>query len=193
VTAVLTPAVADRPDTSWALRPPRVPLRRVFLTCGLVLAAEIPLMLVMGGTWVDAMLPGYAILMVTFGAVFCFAAVTVAGFTAGAAAAGLLLLGAVDLLPVLGGAAVLALICGVAPGWARVEAWQAARSVALTAGEEAAVARAPLPVTGRHRINGPRQRISWRLDRVVAAYLVLAFPPAIAAFSLWFIGWVAGR
>ncbi|MGK5113864.1 MULTISPECIES: hypothetical protein [unclassified Geodermatophilus] len=192
MTAVQAMAPA-RPDTSWAVRPPRVDLRRVFLTCGLVLAAEIPLMLVMGNTWDEAMLPGYAILMVTFGAVFCFAAVTVAGFTAGAAAAGLLVLGVVDLLPVLGGAAVLALVCGVAPGWARVEAWQAARSVALTAGEEAAVARTALPLTGRHRMKGPRQRLVWRLDRAFAAFLVLGFPPAIAAFSLWFIGWVAAR
>jgi hypothetical protein len=182
-----------RPAATWAARPPRVDLRRVFLVCGLVLAAEIPLMLVMGNSWDEALLPGYAILMVTFGAVFCFAAVTVAGFTAGAAAAGLLVLGVVGLVPVLAGAALLALLCGVAPGWARVEAWQAARSVALTAGEEAGLARTALPLTGRHRMKGPRQKIVWRADRAFAAFLVLAFPPSIAALSLWFIGWVALR
>jgi hypothetical protein len=192
VTTTQLPA-AGRAATAWPVRPPRVDLRRVFLVCGAVLAAEIPLMLVMGNSWDEAMLPGYAILMVTFGAVFCFAAVTVAGFTAGAAAAGLLVLGVADLLLVLGGAAVLALVCGVAPGWTRVEAWQAARSVALTAGEEAGVARTALPLTGRHRMKGPRQRLTWRLDRAFAAFLVLAFPPSIAAFSLWFIGWVALR
>ncbi|MGY1636159.1 hypothetical protein ACI78V_05845 [Geodermatophilus sp. SYSU D00742] len=182
-----------RPEETWAVRPPRVDLRRVFGVCGLVLAAEIPLMLLMGNSWVEALLPGYAILMVTFGAVFCLAAVTVAGFTVGAAAAGLLPLGVVGLLPVLGGAALLALLCGVAPGWARVEAWQAARSVALTAGEEAAVARTALPLTGRHRVTGPRRRLTFRPDRAFAAFVVLAFPPSITAVSLWFVGWVAER
>jgi hypothetical protein len=176
------------------LTAPRVPLRRVFLTCAGVLAAEVAVMLVLGEGWQATLLPGYAIILVAFGAVFCLAAVTVAGFITGAAGAGLLLLGAVDLLPLLGGAAVLALVCGIAPGWARVEAWQATRFQALTAGEEAAVARrAPPAAVGRHRIDGPKARIRWRTDRVFAAFLVLAFPPSVAAFSLWFVDWVSGR
>jgi len=121
------------------------------------------------------------------------AACTVAGFPAGAASAGLVVLGVVGLLPVLGGAAALAVLCGFSTGWTRVEAWQAARSVALTAGQEAAGARTPPPITGRHRPGGPGRRIAFRGDRAVAAFLVLAFPPAIASFSLWFVEWVATR
>jgi hypothetical protein len=176
-----------------ALSAPRVPLRRVFLTCGGVLAAEVALLLVMGEHWQAALLPGYAIILLAFGAAFCLGAVTVAGFITGAAGAGLLLLGAAGLLPLLGGAAVLALICGIAPGWSRVEAWQAARFQALTAQEEAVAARRSVPTVGRHRVDGPAVRIRWRTDRVVAAFLVLAFPPCVAAFSLWFVDWVSSR
>jgi hypothetical protein len=175
------------------LSAPRVPLRRVFLTCGGVLAAEVALLLVMGQDLRATLLPGYAIILLAFGAAFCLGAVTVAGFVTGAAGAGLLLLGVVGLLPLLGGAAVLALICGVAPGWSRVEAWQAARFQALTAQEEAVAARRTPPTVGRHRLDGPAVRISWRTDRVVAAFLVLAFPPAVAAFSMWFVGWITAR
>jgi hypothetical protein len=176
-----------------ALTAPRVPLLRVFLTCAGVLAAEVALLLVMGQDWRATLLPGYAIILLAFGAAFCFGAVTVAGFITGAAGAGLLLLGVVGLLPLLGGAAVLALLCGVAPGWSRVEAWQAARFRALTAQEEAAAARTAPPVVGRHRVTGPSVRVRWRTDRVVAAFLVLAFPPSVAAFSIWFVGWVSAR
>jgi hypothetical protein len=89
---------------------------------------------------------------------------------------------------------VLAILCGLSPGWSRVEAWQAARTQALTAGEEAAIARRPLAgLRGRHRVEGPRVKARWRSDRVVAAFLVLAYPPCIAAFSVWFVGWVASR
>jgi hypothetical protein len=176
------------------LTAPRVPLRRVVLTCGAVLAAEVLLMLVMGEDWRATLLPGYAIILLAFGAAFCLGAVTVAGFVTGAAGAGLLLLGTVGLLPLLGGAAALALICGLAPGWSRVEAWQEARFQALTAAEEAAAARRTARSTvGRHRVAGPSVRITWRTDRVVAAFLVLAFPPAVAAFSLWFVDWVSSR
>jgi hypothetical protein len=38
-----------------------------------------------------------------------------------------------------------------------------------------------------------RLRNYWRTDRVFAAFLVLAFPPSIMAFSLWFIDWMASR
>jgi hypothetical protein len=175
------------------LSAPRVPLRRVFLICAGVLALEVALLLVLGQELRAALLPGYGIILLAFGAAFCLGAVTVAGFVAGAAGAGLLLLGAVGLLPLLGGAAVLAVICGVAPGWSRVEAWQAARFQALTAQEEAAAARKAPPVVGRHRLAGPSVRVRWRTDRVVAAFLVLAFPPCVAAFSLWFVDWVSSR
>lgn len=196
MTAVALPAeqlpAPTRP--SWAVRPPRVRLGRVFLTCGVVLAAEIPLMHLTGRSWQETLLPGYAILVLAFGAVFCLAAVTAAGFTTGAAAAGLVVLHVVGLPVVLAGAAVLAVLCGLSPGWSRVETWQAARTAALTAGEEAAVARRPLgTLSGRHRASGPRVKAHWRTDRVLAAFLVLAYPPCIAGFSVWFVGWFAAR
>jgi hypothetical protein len=177
-----------------AATPPRVPMRRVLLVCAAVLVAETAALLVTGRSLQATLVPGYMILMVTFGLVFCLGAVTVAGFAAGAAAAGLLLVHASTLLPVLGGAALLALACGIAPGWARVEAWQAAHSRALTSEEEAAVAQRSLS-GGRHRAWSPgvRLRNYWRTDRVFAAFLVLAFPPGLAAFAMWFVGWVAGR
>jgi hypothetical protein len=46
---------------------------------------------------------------------------------------------------------------------------------------------------GRHRVDGPAVRVRWRTDRVVAAFLVLALPPCVAAFSLWFVEWVSSR
>jgi hypothetical protein len=177
-----------------ATTPPRVPMRRVLLTCAVVLVAETALLLVTDRALSDALLPGYLILMTAFGLVFCLGAVTVAGFAAGLAAAGLVVLDQSTLLPLLGGAAVLALVCGVAPGWARVEAWQAARSRPLTAEEEAAVAQRALGGDHRRRwAAGVRLRNYWRADRVLAAFLVLAFHPVLAAFALWFIGWTARR
>jgi hypothetical protein len=187
-----TPAEAVR--ALARVRPPRVRLARVFLTCGLVLGAEVVLLLVAGRDWHEALVPGYAVLTLAFAAVFVLGAVTVAGFVAGAASAGIVVLHLAGLPLVLAVAALVALLCGVSPGWARVEAWQAVRSQALTAGEEAAIARrAPQVAGGRHRVRGPRLRAGWRLDRVVAAFLVLAFPPAVAAFGLWFVGWVSSR
>jgi hypothetical protein len=191
--APLTPP-ADAVRALAGVRPPRVRLARVFLTCGLVLGAEIVLMLLVGRDWHEALVPGYAILTLAFAAVFVLGAVTVAGFVAGAAGAGLVVLHLAGLPLVLGAAAGVALLCGVSPGWARVEAWQAARAQALTAGEEAAIARrAPRIAGGRHRVRGPRLRAGWRSDRVIAAFLVLAFPPAVAAFGLWFVDWVSSR
>jgi hypothetical protein len=173
---------------------PRVPMRRVLMTSGGVLAVEVAVMLVTGRSLQETLLPGYAILMVTFGLVFCLGAVTVAGFAAGAAAAGLLVLDVGSLLPLLAGAALLALVCGIAPGWARVEAWQASRSRALTSEEEAAAAQRPVSGSGPRRwVPGVRLRTHWRTDRVLAAFLVLAFPPGITAFALWFVDWTAGR
>jgi len=174
--------------------PPRVPMRRVLAVCAAVLVAETALMLVTDRALSDVLLPGYLILMAAFSLVFCLGAVTAAGFAAGLAAAGLVVLDPSALLPLLGGAAVLALVCGVAPGWARVEAWQAAQSRPLTAEEEAAVAqRAMSGDRSRGWSPGVRLRNYWRADRVLAAFLVLAFHPALAAFSLWFLGWTSRR
>ena len=173
---------------------PRVRMRRVLTVSGTVLVVEVAVMLATGRSLHDALLPGYLLLMVTFGLVFCLGAVTVAGFAAGAAAAGLLALQAGSLLPLLGGAALLAVCCGIAPGWARVEAWQAVHSRALTAEEEAAAAQHQVDGAPRRRwAAGVRLRNYWRTDRVLAAFLVLAFPPSIMAFALWFIDWMASR
>jgi hypothetical protein len=173
---------------------PRVPMRRVMTASGTVLAAEVAVMLATGRSLQEALLPGYGILMVTFGLVFCLGAVTVAGFAAGTAAAALLVLDVGSLLPLLAGAAVLALVCGIAPGWSRVEAWQAGRVRALTSEEEAAAAQRPVSGSGPRRWTpGVRLRTYWRTDRVLAAFLVLAFPPSVTAFALWFLDWTAGR
>ena len=174
--------------------PPRVPMRRVLAVCAVVLVAESAAMLLTDRSVQDLLLPGYLILMVAFGLVFCLGAVTVAGFAAGAAAAGLVVLDQGMLLPLLGGAALLAVGCGLAPGWARVEAWQAARSRVLTAEEEAAVGQRALSADrSRGWSRGVRLRNYWRTDRVLAAFLVLAFHPTMAAFSLWFIDWTSRR
>jgi hypothetical protein len=174
--------------------PPRLPMRRVLAVAATVLVVETAVMLVTGGSLHDVLLPGYLILMAAFGLVFCLGAVTVAGFAAGAAGAGLVVLEPGTLLPLLGAAAVLALGCGFAPGWARVEAWQAAHSRPLTAEEEAAIGQRALD-GGRSRgwSRGVRLRNYWRTDRVLAAFLVLAFHPLLAAFSLWFTAWSSGR
>ncbi|MGY2080040.1 hypothetical protein [Modestobacter sp. SYSU DS0657] len=173
---------------------PRVRMRRVLTTCAAVLAVQTAGLLATDRSWDEVLVPGYVILMVTLALVFVFAAVTVAGFAAGAAAAGLVVLDQASLLLLLGGAAALALACGFAPGWARVEAWQATRSRSLTAEEEAALAQRALS-GDRSRLwtRGVRLRTYWRTDRVLAAFLVLAFHPSLAAFSLWFIGWSSAR
>ena len=177
-----------------AVSPPRVPMRRVLLTSGGVLAVETVVMLATDRSLHDALLPGYLIIMAAFGLVFCLGAVTVAGFAAGAAAAGLVVLDHDSLPLLLAGAAVLAVGCGFAPGWARVEAWQASQSRPLTAEEEAAVAQRSLGGDrSRGWSPGVRLRNYWRADRVLAAFLVLSYSPLVAAFSLWFIGWSSGR
>ena len=174
--------------------PPRVPMRRVLAVCAVVLVGQSAAMLLTDRSVQDLLLPGYLILMAAFGLVFCLGAVTVAGFAAGAAAAGLVVLDQSALLPLLGGAALLAVGCGLAPGWARVEAWQAVRSRVLTAEEEAAVGQRALSADrSRGWSRGVRLRNYWRTDRVLAAFLVLAFHPTMAAFSLWFIDWTSRR
>jgi hypothetical protein len=177
-----------------AAAPPRVPMRRVLRVAAAVLVVETLVMLLTDRSLHDALLPGYVILMTAFGLVFCLGAVTVAGFAAGAAAAGLVLLEHDSLPLLLAGAAVLALGTGVAPGWARVEAWQATQSRPLTAEEEAAVAQRSLSGDrSRGWSPGVRLRNYWRADRVLAAFLVLSFCPLLAAFSLWFLSWTASR
>ena len=174
--------------------PPRVPMRRVLVLCAVVLAVETAALSAAGHSPHEVLLASCLVLMVAFGLVFCLAAVTVAGFAAGAAAAGLVLLDQDLLLPVVAGAALLALGCGIAPGWARIEAWQVAHSRSPTAEEEAAIGQRALGVErSRGRSRGVRLRDHWRADRVVAAFLVLAFHPLMAASSLWFIRWATGR
>ncbi|GAA4743756.1 hypothetical protein GCM10023328_26720 [Modestobacter marinus] len=178
--------------TAAVAAPPRVPMRRVLLTCALVLALQTAVLLAAGRSLHEVLLPGLLVLVVAFGLVFCLGAVTVAGFATGAAAAGLVVLQPGTLLPVLGGAALLAVGCGIAPGWARVEAWQAAQSRPLTAEEEAAVARRA-PGVDRSRAWSRGLRDHWRSDRVLAAFLVLSFHPVLAASSLWFVDWTQRR
>jgi hypothetical protein len=175
-------------------RPPRVPMKRVVTVCALVMLGQAGLLLVLDQSWNDALLPGFLILIGTFGIVFCASAVTVAGFVAGAGAAGLVATEGVGLPVLLAGAAVFALGTGIAPGWARVEAWQAVRSAPLTAEEEAAIAQRPLTPSGR-RLWTPGIRLSnyWRTDRVLAAFLVLAFPPSVTWAALEFVTWTANR
>ncbi|WP_369133767.1 hypothetical protein [Modestobacter sp. I12A-02662] len=173
---------------------PRVPMRGIMAGCAALLVVQTVGLISADRSWHDVLVPGHLLLMVAFGLVFCLGAVTVAGFAAGAAAAGLVVLDSSSLRPLLGGAALLALACGVAPGWARVEAWQAAHSTALTSAEEAALAQRSLTgARSRGWAPGVRLRSYWRTDRVVAAFLVLAFHPCMAAFSLWFIDWTSAR
>ncbi|SDG44580.1 hypothetical protein [Klenkia brasiliensis] len=153
---------------------PREPVRLpmavvlVLLLAGLAVAAgagllaDVPTRLLWPGLCVLAAL--------ALGAVFVLGAITVAGFAAGAATAGAVALEPGSLPVALAGTAVAALLCGVAPAWARVEAWQATRSSAPPAA-------------------GPR----WRTDRVVAAFLVLAFPPVFVTGAIAFVSWTATR
>ncbi|MCZ2824381.1 MULTISPECIES: hypothetical protein [unclassified Modestobacter] len=174
-----------RPATVAA--PPRVPIRWALLAGALLLGVQGAVLLATDRSVRDVLLPGHLVLIVAFGLVFCLGAVTVAGFAAGAAAAGLVVLQPDTLLPLLGGAALLALGCGLAPGWTRVETWQAAQSRPLSTEQEAAAT----PQADRSR--GRRLRDQWRSDRVLAAFLVLAFHPVLAAFALWFTDWMQRR
>ncbi|MCZ2836859.1 hypothetical protein [Modestobacter sp. VKM Ac-2985] len=167
--------------------PPRVPIRWALLAGAVALGVQGVVLLTTDRPVRDVLLPGHLALVVALGLVFCLGAVTVAGFAAGAAAAGLVVLQPDTLLPLLVGAALLALGCGLAPGWTRVEAWQAAQSHPLSADAEAPV----VPVADRSR--GQQLRDRWRSDRVFAAFLVLAFHPVLAACSLWFIDWTQRR
>ncbi|GHE13756.1 hypothetical protein [Klenkia taihuensis] len=150
--------------------PVRLPMAvvLVLVLAGLAVAAGVGLL-----TDVPAALlwPGLCLLAaLVFGAVFVLGAITVSGFAAGAATAGVAALEPGHLPLVLAGTAGAALLCGVAPAWARVEAWQAARSAGPAA---------PAP--------------RWRTDRVVAAFLVLAFPPVFVTGAVAFVSWTATR
>jgi len=153
---------------------PREPVR---LPMGVVLVAVLAGLAVAAGAGLltdvpQALLwPGLCLLAaLVLGAVFVLGAITVSGFAAGAATAGLTALKPASLPWALAGTAVAALLCGVAPAWARVEAWQAARSAGPVA---------PAP--------------RWRTDRVVAAFLVLAFPPVFVTGAIAFVSWTATR
>ncbi|MCO7221617.1 hypothetical protein [Klenkia sp. PcliD-1-E] len=150
--------------------PVRLPMAVVLVgvLAGLAVAAGVGLLTGVPGA---LLWPGLCVLAaLVLGAVFVLGAITVSGFAAGAATAGVVVLEPDHLPLVLAGTAVAALLCGVAPGWARVEAWQAARS-----------GGPPAPA--------PR----WRTDRVVAAFLVLAFPPVFVTGAVAFVSWTATR
>lgn len=173
-------------------RPPvRVRLDRVSMLCAALLAAETAVVLALSGTVRTALIAAVVTVMIVFALVFCLRAVTVSGFAAAAGAAGLVVLEPRSLLPVLGGAVLLAIVCGLAPGWVQVERWQA--QVGTTA-----VSAAEATPRGPDRADRPRTRVrqlcaNWRSDRVVAVLLVLVYPPLAAAGALWAITWMAGR
>lgn len=191
--AVTRRTAGPRVQPATLAPPPRVPTRPVLLTGALLLGLQTGVLLATDRSLQDVLLAAHLLLIAAFGVVFCLGAVTVAGFATGAAAAGLVLLHPGALLPLLGGAALLALGCGFAPGWAQVEAWQAAHPRPLTA-EEAAAGQQALGVDrSRGRNRAVRLGRHWRSDRVLAAFLVLSFHPVLAAFSLWFVDWMQRR
>ncbi len=175
------------PAVASSAAPAQVPMARVTLACAGLVAVEVAAALLVGLPRHEALLGACSVLAIAFATVFCLGAVTVAGFLAGAGAAGVVLLVPGSLPATLGAALLVALACGTAPGWARVEAWQATRTSALTAAEEVAAARDASgdPPAGL--------RALWRTDRVLAAFLVLAFPPGLTAAALAFVSWSAGR
>ncbi len=173
------------PAVASSAAPAQVPMARVTLACAGLVAVEVAAALLVGLPRHQALLGACSVLAIAFATVFCLGAVTVAG--AGAGAAGVVLLVPGSLPATLGAALLVALACGTAPGWAGVEAWQATRTSALTAAEEVTAARDASgdPPAGL--------RALWRTDRVLAAFLVLAFPPGLTAAALAFVSWSAGR
>ncbi|SDC59453.1 hypothetical protein SAMN05660690_2057 [Geodermatophilus telluris] len=163
------------PAVPAAAPPTPVPLARVTLAGAVLVALAAGALLLLDRPAAEVLAGASAVLAAVSAAVFCLGAVTVAGFVAGAGLAGVVLLVPGSLPPTLAATVVLALVCGVAPGWVRVEAWQAARA--------AGAAEPPAP---------GRLRGRWRTDRVLAAWLVLAFPPALAAAAEAFVSWSAG-
>ncbi len=173
------PAVVPSPIRS----PIRIPMGPVLLGLVALVVVEMVAALLTMTSLHTTLLGACVTLVVVFGVVFAFGAITIAGFAAGAGAAGVVVLEPGHLLPTLVVTAAIALVCGVAPGWARVEAWQAARSTG------ASVVAGSLRPT---RLPG-RLAVLWRTDRVVAAFLVLSFPPVFVTGALAFIHWTATR
>ena len=192
---------ADRARAAAAARisaapaPLRVRMGRIVGLCALLLALEAGGTLSLGQHLDLALHIACGTVMVVFALVFCVYAVTVAGFIAGLGAGGMVLLEPGWLLPLLGGAVLLALACGIAPGWARVEYWQSLRSAPLTALEEAAVSQLPVAPGqhGRLRATGHRLASCWRADRVFAAFLVLVYPPLATAGAVAFTAWTVSH
>jgi hypothetical protein len=162
--------------------PARVGVARALLTCTPVVAVVVGLLAVLGLPVAGLVVAGCLVVAAAFGAAFVWAGVSVAGFVAGAAAAGIVVAEPGSVLAVLFGAAVVALACGIAPGWERMEAWQAARTN-RSAGE----------ATNRPAPAGRRWWRRWRTDRAVAAYLVLVFPPGTAAAAAVLLEWMGTR
>jgi len=166
--------------------PIRIPMTAVLLVALALVAVELVVALLTTTDLHLTLIGVCATLVLLFGLVFSLGAITIAGFAAGAGAAGLVVLEPGHLLSTLLVLVVVALVCGVAPGWARVEAWQAARSTG-----------APLEPAPGDTSPGSglpsRLRVLWRTDRVVAAFLVLAFPPVFVTGALAFITWTQHR
>ena len=173
-------------------RPPiRVRLDRISALCAALLVVETATVMALSGTVETALGAGAGTVMIVFALVFCLRAVTVSGFIAAAGAAGLVLLEPGWLPPVLGGALLLAIGCGLSPGWVRVERWQAQSTTTPTMPKEVVSGAAASP-DGRR--TGARALLgNWRSDRVVAVLVVLVFPPSAMAGALWFVTWMAGR
>ncbi|SDO52231.1 hypothetical protein SAMN05660199_02064 [Klenkia soli] len=195
-------AVVDDLPTADAGRPgpvaegPRDPIRIPMSSVLLVTVAVLVVELVTGlltRTDLHLLWLGMSVsAAVLFGLVFSLGAITIAGFAAGAASAGVVVLEPGHLVTVLLVLVVTAVVCGLAPGWARVEAWQAVRSTPLSAREEGAVAQVPLVQQQRASLPS-RLRVRWRSDRVFAAFLVLAFPPVFVTAAIAFVTWTENR
>ncbi|MGY1721796.1 hypothetical protein [Blastococcus sp. SYSU DS0533] len=174
--------VAHRPVER---RPARLRVDRALLLCVPLLAAVVGGLAARGVPGRGLVVAGCLVLVTAFGAAFVWAGVSVAGFIAGAAGAGIVVAEPGHLLAVLVGAGVLALACGVAPGWERVEAWQDSRTNRSI--------RPPGAVSGSPAPSGNRWWRRWRTDRVLAAYLVLVFPPGTVAASAILLEWMSNR
>jgi hypothetical protein len=181
-------AVADRAGLHprpVERRPARLRVDRALLLCAPLVAVVVVGLAALGVPARGLVVGGLLVLVAAFGAAFVWAGVSVAGFIAGAAGAGIVVAEPGHLPGVLGGAAVLALACGVAPGWARVEAWQATRTNRSI--------RSSGDGSARSAAGGGRWWHRWRSDRVLAAYLVLVFPPGTAAASAVLLEWMSHR
>ncbi|SFP58829.1 hypothetical protein SAMN05660464_3582 [Geodermatophilus dictyosporus] len=176
----MSAVVPARSAVPAPLPPEPVPMGRVTLACAALVALGAGVLLLFARPWTEVLAGACTVLAVAYAVVFCLGAVSVAGFVAGAGMAGVVLLVPGSLPVALAAALVVAVACGLAPGWARVEAWQATRTATPTAATSAS--------GGPGRVRGP-----WRTDRVLAAWLVLAFPPALTAAAVAFVSWSAAR